>query len=299
MNDLDSRLAACNPVRVEDLGDAAASTEAAELLQRILGQPIVRTTRRHPFLQAPSKAWLAAAAAVMVAVAVTLATQWPTGQHARLPRGVTPGVQLVDFSTKGGNVIALITHPDAAARQLAAVFRAHGLHIDVRTVPVSPSLVGTFVFTSGPPVIRTMWKRGCSVTGCPVGLVIPASFTGHASVVVGRPARHGEGYESMADAFAPGEVLHCSGLLGAPASAALPVLKKLRLSARWWKLADANWPLYSPSSTPSQHQQRMPTGYIVEADTASVTTVNLDTLPRLPRNHQFRKLMSQWNRGCH
>jgi hypothetical protein len=301
MNDLDSRLAACNPVRFEDLGDAAASAEAAELLQRVLSQPIARPARRHPFRPGwPSRAWLAAAAAVIVAVAVTLAMQWPTGQHARLPRKMTPGVQLIDFSAKGGNVIALITHPDAAARQLTAVFRAHGLHIDLRTVPVSPSLVGTFVYTDTPS-LRTMWKRNCSVTGCPVGLVIPASFTGHASVVVGRTARRGEIYESTADAFAPGEVLHCSGLLGVAASAALPVLKKLRLSAHWWTLTDSNWPLSSPGSTPrpGQHKERRPTGYIVEADPTCATTVNLDTLPILPRNHQFRKLTSQWNRGCH
>src|SRR5262249_49919140 len=146
--------------------------------------------------------------------------------------------------------------------------------------------------------VRTMWKRGCSIDGCPVGLVIPANFTGHGGVVVGRPARHGERYESMADAFAPGEVLHCSGLLGAPASAALPVLKKLGLNAHWWSLGTANWPLSSHSSTPSQRQERMPTGYIVEADPTSATTVSLDTLPRLPHNHQFRKLASRWNRGC-
>jgi hypothetical protein len=298
MNDLDSRLAACNPVRVEDLGDAAASAEAAELLQRVLNQPIVAPTRPSRLRPEPSKAWLAAAAAAIVAVAITLATQWPTGHHARTHRDHKPGVRLVEFSRKSGKVIALITHPEAAAHQLTAIFRAHGLNIEVSTVPVSPSLVGTFVYTDA-PAVRTMWKRSCSISGCPVGLVIPASFTGHAGVVVGRPARPGERYESMADAFAPGEVLHCSGLLGAPASVALLVLKNLRLNAQWWSLGDANWPLSAHSNTPSQHQERTPTGYIVEADPTSATTVNLDTLPRLPRNHQFRRLMSQWNRGCH
>lgn len=106
---------------------------------------------------------------------------------------------------------------------------------------------------------------------------------------------------SMADVFAPGEALHCSGLLGSPVSAAAPRLQKLGLRASWWSLNDPNWPLGQSKSGPgiAQRRERIPAGYIVEGDPVSATQVDLDTLPTLPDNHQFRKLMSQWNRGCH
>lgn len=39
-------------------------------------------------------------------------------------------------------------------------------------------------------------------------------------------------------------------------------------------------------------------GYIIDADPTSPTTVNLETLPTLPHNVQFKNRMSQLNRGC-
>src|SRR4029077_19545561 len=60
-----------------------------------------------------------------------------------------------------------------------------------------------------------------------------AIFTGRAYIPLGRPARPGEQYESQASAFAPGEVLHCSRLLGARVATALPLLRADKLSATW------------------------------------------------------------------
>ncbi len=293
MNDLDSRLSAWNPVRTEDMLDAAASTEAARLLQHVLYQPVIKPSKRGSSrMRWPVLASIATAAVVAVAV------QWPTTPHVGKSHTATPDLRLVDFSAGHGYVTALITDPYAAASQLTAVFRAHGLNIQVQTVPVSPSLVGTFIYTDA-PAVRTLWKPGCSLDGCPVGLVIPASFTGQASVAVGRPAKPGDGYQATADAFAPGEALHCSGLLGRPASAAQPVLKKLGLRASWWQPTDANWPIPSKGRLiAGQRKERRPVGYIIEGDPLSATTVALDTLPTLPANHEFRELVSQWNRGC-
>jgi hypothetical protein len=67
----------------------------------------------------------------------------------------------------------------------------------------------------------------------PIGLRIPADFKGQADIVLGRAARPGETYVSTGDAFAPGEVLHGSGLMGMRVSAALVKLKALGLSAEW------------------------------------------------------------------
>src|SRR4029077_19907236 len=60
-----------------------------------------------------------------------------------------------------------------------------------------------------------------------------AIFTGRAYIPLGRPARPGEQYESQASAFAPGEALHCSRLLGARVATALPVLQAHELTVTW------------------------------------------------------------------
>lgn len=300
MSDLDSRLAAWNPVRAEDVADLASSAEAARLLRLVVSQPVTITDqRRSPHSRKPVRAWIAAVGTLAVAAAaLAVAVRWPAQPHGTASRS-TADMHLVDFSVRHGNITARITDLDAAASQLTAVFRAHGLNIRVQTVPVSPSLVGTIVYTDA-PFIRTLWNLACSLTGCPVGLVIPASFTGLADVAVGRPAKRGEGYQSTADVFAPGEALHCSGLLGRPVATAIPVLRRLHLSASWWALTDSNWPLSGSQAGTNvgQRPQRTPAGYIVEGDPASATQVALDTLPKLPHNRQFLTVVSEWNRGC-
>jgi hypothetical protein len=296
MNDLDERLARWNPVQPTDVPGPASTVEAHGILQAVLSQPAGSTAREHSRLRKPRLAVTAAAAAASAAVIAGLVAGVSSPHHQPQERR-RPDEQLVAFSIRHGTVTALITNPLAAASQLSAVLRAHGLHITVQTVPVSPSLVGTIVYTDA-PVIRTLWKPSCRVTGCPVGLVIPLSFTGSAEIAVGRPARPGEGYQSTADVFAPGEALHCSGLLGASATAALPILRKLGLHATWWGLTWPNWPNPPRGASQSQYRER-PAGYIVEGDPASAHDVALDTLPALPRNSQFRKLVAEWNDGCH
>jgi len=195
-------------------------------------------------------------------------------------------MHLVNFTVRHGDIIARITDPDAAASQLTAVFRAYGLNVAVNAVPVSPSLVGTIVF-SQVSAVRTLWKPGCTGS-CPVGLVFPANFTSSGQIVVGRAAKPSEKYESMSDSFAPGEALHCSGLLGQPASTAAPVLRKLGLHASWWALA--------PNGT--GHRQRTPAGYITDGTPISATQVSLDTRPAVPHTSDYRSWVSQLNRGC-
>lgn len=295
MNDLDERLARWNPVQPTDMTDPAGAMEAHALLQAVLSQPAGPTAQEHSRPRRLRLAAIMAAAAAGAAVITGLVAVVSSPHHQPQAKR-TLNEQLVTFSIRHGTVTALITNPLAAASQLTAVLRAHGLHITVQTVPVSPSLVGTIVYTDA-PIIRTLWKPSCSVTGCPVGLVFPAGYTGTATIAVGRPARPGEGYQSTADVFAPGEALHCSGLLGASATAALPVLRKLGIHATWWG-PYPNWPLNPPrGASDDQHPER-PTGYIIEGDPTSAHNVVLDTSPALPRNSQFRKLVAEWNDGC-
>ncbi len=297
MNDLDDRLARWNPVQAEDVPDASGNPAAAALAAIVLRQPAPSSRGRRPPQRRRSLragiAAVAAAAAVVAAVGL-----WPAASHPRHASRAPADLRLIAFSVRHGTITALITDPFAAASQLTAVMRAHGLDITIQAVPVSPSLIGTIVYTDA-PIIRTLWKPTCRVAGCPVGLVIPAGFTGRATIAVGRRARRGEGYESMADAFAPGEVLHCSGLQGEPVSAALPELRKLGLTASWWALSDPDFPGNPPPSDSQGPRPERPSGYIVDGTPQSATKVSLDTLPALPRNPQFRQLVAGYNQGCH
>ena len=68
---------------------------------------------------------------------------------------------------------------------------------------------------------------------CPVGLKIPTNFVGQLTIEIGRPAKVGETYEIATDAFAPGEVLHCSGVRGKTVTEALPLLAAHGVNPIW------------------------------------------------------------------
>jgi hypothetical protein len=117
MNELDERLAAWNPVKATDVVDAAASADAADLLQHILSQPRTSPSQRQSVRpRRPAKAWMAAAAAIAVAaagigVSETLSggrSAHPATSHPRVigfPHGPSQGlatnaVKLVDYATR-------------------------------------------------------------------------------------------------------------------------------------------------------------------------------------------------------
>lgn len=171
-------------------------------------------------------------AAVVTAVAATLLVP---GSAVR-PQSAAGAVA---FRTAAdGDIVATVTDPFAAESRLKAAFAEHGLHITVKLVPVSPSLVGTVVYTSdngGASAIHPLQGGRCVTGGgaCSIGVKIPATFTGKGYITLGRPAKPGETYESQASAFAPGEALHCSRLLGARVATAVPVLRAHNLSVEW------------------------------------------------------------------
>lgn len=168
-----------------------------------------------------------------------------------------PAVGAVAFkSTDGGDIIATVTNPFAAANELKSAFVRRGFHITLTLIPVSPSLVGTVVYTSdngGSSAIQPLQRGHCisGGGGCAIGVNIPASFAGHGYITLGRPARAGENYDSQASAFAPGEQLHCSGLLGSTVAAAQPALAKANLSVEWREAITET----SPDGAQSSHSQ--------------------------------------------
>jgi hypothetical protein len=156
--------------------------------------------------------------------------------------GVSPTpADAVTFRTAAsGDIVATVTEPFAAQARLDAAFVKQGLKITVSLLPVSPSIVGTVLYIgeSGSGAQIKPLQGGHCLTGgggCSIGIEIPKGFTGEGSVTLGRPARPGEQYESSASIFAPGELLHCSGLLGARVSTALSALRADRLTVVQWR----------------------------------------------------------------
>jgi hypothetical protein len=179
----------------------------------------------------PALIWTLGAAAVAAVVAALLITS-----SAVRPQSAAGAVAF--RTAANGDIVATVTDPFAAESRLKAAFAEHGLDITVNLVPVSPSLVGTVVYTSdngGASAIQPLQGGRCVTGGgtCSIGVKIPATFTGKGYITLGRPAKPGEIYESQASAFAPGEALHCSRLLGARVATALPVLQAEKLTSVW------------------------------------------------------------------
>jgi len=148
--------------------------------------------------------------------------------------------QAIAFRTEpGGEIIATVTEPFAAQSTLDAAFARRGLRIKVTLLPASPGAVGTVVFVGesgrGGPQIEPLQGGRClsGGGGCAIGVRIPGDFKGEAQIVLGRPARAGEPYDTSQSAFSPGEPLHCSGLLGARASVAAAALARTGLAVSW------------------------------------------------------------------
>jgi hypothetical protein len=241
-------------------------------------------------------------AVAVIAVAVVVVV---VGNGSSPGRSVVrPDMSLVSFTRHHGAIIAKITDPLAAASQLDAVFEAHHLDIRVQLVAASPSLVGTIVEESTEPgadIRDVVGAKGTCLgiggaNACPIGLVIPAHFRGSASVALGRPARPGESYETTGDAFNPGEVLHCSGLLGMAPRAALPSLEAKGLEVQWGFLVPTSPGAGGPPGN------EVPSGFIVYAQSLSVKVISITVSPSWPPPAQEMRQFAQYekatNEGC-
>lgn len=153
----------------------------------------------------------------------------------------TPAEAVAFRTAASGDILATVTEPFAAQAQLDAAFAKQGLKITVNLLPVSPSGVGTVLFVgesgSGAAQITPLQGGHCLAGGggCAIGIRIPRGFAEEGSITLGRPAKPGEPYETSASVFAPGEPLHCSGLLGAKVASALAVLRAKRLTVVQWR----------------------------------------------------------------
>ena len=175
----------------------------------------------------------AGVAALLFALSITLPGGFPGGSHR--------AGAAVSFTQDGQYIVAVVEDPQADSQALTDAFDDHGLDITLQLLPVSPSFVGKFVeldTSEGQSGIETIFDdhADCSAPGstsCPIGLKIPLGFQGHANITLGRAGEPGEDYATVNDAFAYGELLHCSGLRGMTVEQALPVLSRLGVTTDW------------------------------------------------------------------
>lgn len=221
-------------VSPETLADLASQITATPLRPAVTGWRRVRVPRRPMLAGAALTAAMAGAAGAFVLSGGLSGGLFGTSLPAAADKALT-------FTAKDGYITVMVKNPYADPSWYNADFAKHHLNVTLHVVPVSPSLVGTVVFTDEYPSgagkqIATITAKGHCWTGggadCPVGIKVPLDFRGQYQVVFGRPARPGEQYESTTSAFAPGEVLHgMRYIVGQPLSAVLAELRSRNLTA--------------------------------------------------------------------
>jgi hypothetical protein len=180
-----------------------------------------------------------------------------------------------------GYVDATIDDPSAPAASMEAAFAKAGLDISVDVIPSSPSLAGTITFIDTPSSFEPIYgpEGSCLLPGggtrCVIGMRVPADFSGNATIHVNGFPPAGQLYDSVNDAFAPGEALHCSGLRGMTAIEALPVLWTLEVTPIWRTYDDND-------SSGGVSKASIKNEFIVDASPRSSATVFLWVQPDRP-----------------
>ena len=224
---------AAAPVWDEDLIGTAASPEARRLLASILVQPhateggkVVALPDAHRPRRLRSLPAVAAAIVAVVAAASMYGTLRPS-----------PAAAGIEIRQEGEWLVATVTDLNAKPEEMRRAFLASGLDVDLKLVPASPSRVGTIVALvddGSVGGIDSLNAPGCAETGCgPLGVRIPMSYRGHAEITLGREAKPGEAYVSVTSALAPGEALHCSGLIDLRVRDAATELARRGVKALW------------------------------------------------------------------
>jgi hypothetical protein len=136
-----------------------------------------------------------------------------------LLRSPAPAAADVEITHDNGRVVVRLTDLEATPAEIEAAASTEGLDIHVEQVPSGPSHVGRFVgeeVTSGGFTdVEHLDMEGVTF----VAFSLPEDWAGKLTLLLGRPARAGEGYVAFTDAYAVGEPLACSQTLGGPLSA--------------------------------------------------------------------------------
>ncbi|MEV6868506.1 hypothetical protein AB0M44_46980 [Streptosporangium subroseum] len=222
-----------------DLKQLRSMVEAHDPARRVRADPLAMsatlkkitddTTRTPP---AAKRRWSRRRWLIAIPVAAAL-----TGAALALTVVVQPGdvgpvhvgpAKALAFTQNGDYLDVRILDPNADPQRYRTDFAAHGMNVDLKMKPASPSLVGTMISVSsfkGMMIhnpngkFELKGKEGstwiemidggsdCGNMWCTAGVRIPVNLREPIEIIFGRASRPGERYEITGDPTARGEVL--------------------------------------------------------------------------------------------
>ncbi|MFI6511565.1 hypothetical protein ACIBCT_28480 [Streptosporangium sp. NPDC050855] len=231
MNVTDEAISRLARVRDDELTGQASAAGARTLLAAITASRPHTAVPPSPAGGRPRRTRLTIAA-VVVGMLVAGVVVGPSLLRDR--SAVSYANSAVAIVRDGPQYVARIIDPFADHARYTEAFRAVGLDIDLRPVPVSPGAVGQILgmivggdqapdripdpqTESDPSGLRfggvamsaETAPKGCRPgrdSGCVMVMRIPAGFAGRVNVRLGRQARPGERYANIDQAMAPGEM---------------------------------------------------------------------------------------------
>ncbi|MGI5487165.1 hypothetical protein [Microtetraspora malaysiensis] len=178
-------------LRDEDLAGQASTAPARALMESIVSE------ERAPARVAPARrkrrALALGAVAVGLGVAVAIGVGLPGGPATRYANAAVTIERAPDYFS------VTVTDPAADPGRFEEAFRAVGLNVTVKTIPVPPDevgqLIGPFVPEGfrGPGSLGVQGVAPCAAAFC--GKVwLPAHYSGRVMIGIGRAAAPGEPY---------------------------------------------------------------------------------------------------------
>ncbi|MBT2224315.1 hypothetical protein [Nonomuraea sp. NEAU-A123] len=143
----------------------------------------------------------------------------------------------VEIREEADTYVARIKDPYADQRRFSEAFRALGLNVEIKVIPVSPASVGKIVMMqgAGPFHIRRE-PADCDLadSGCFMAVTVPVALKGAIRFDLGRPAKPGESYENeWQSATRAGEQLAGAKVSGRSVDDVLAEVRKRGLTAEF------------------------------------------------------------------
>jgi hypothetical protein len=233
-----------------------------------------RTPVRSGFGGRPSRPRLALAGAFSLLIVGVVAATVVRSPGQDQPRALS-------FTDSGNSVIVRVVDPNADPKRLNAEFKAMGLKVKVKAVPISANGIGKFAGYSVPikgsegirllePGEKCSGTLDASDPGCQEGVEVPKNLDGWAEINFGRAAKKGEMYYHMSSTIDdPGEVLAGVKFRGLTIAQVKPILAAHDLTIESYHAAGTR-PETGPVDTPPD------TWYVHDATSYIAGEVQLD-----------------------
>ncbi|WP_101790153.1 hypothetical protein [Nonomuraea indica] len=203
-------------VRDEDLAGRASGAGARTLLAAITATGDPGAVRERGARPRRRRARRLLAGALVTAAVVSAVAAGPGLLGERVGTATSFANAAMEIELRGDYWVAEVRDPFARHHEYAEAFRAVGLDIDMRLLPVSPSQVGRIVrmgFSGGQGRSKGIGgdrePAGCTFGQgeCRLKVTVGRDFTGKGVLYLGRAARPGERYQSSGAATRKGEML--------------------------------------------------------------------------------------------